>query len=89
MTGPAEMALDLESVIDVLAQTTVLLAGLDQADAARHIDTNRDPSALHTRVQHAVLITERIADRLRALGERVANTPPPDGPPISRDSGPI
>jgi hypothetical protein len=89
MTEPQEMAVDLEKVIDALAHTSLLLSGLDQADTARLGEIRPRQSALRTRVEHAVLTVERIADDLRAMAQRAANTPPPDGPPLSRDSGPI
>jgi len=93
MTEPVQRAMELarevETVVDVLNAAVAHFAGLDQADTARHLELRPRQSALRTRLEHAAVTVDRVADWLRDAAERAAQTPPPAGPPIVRDQGPI
>ncbi|MEU7802629.1 hypothetical protein AB0B10_25555 [Micromonospora arborensis] len=60
-----EFAREMESVNRALAETAVLLAGLDQADSARGLCRNRH-SPLRTLVEQAEQSAARVTEFLRA-----------------------
>ncbi len=60
-----ELSREMEGVNRVLANTAVLLAGLDQADSAREL-RNLTYSPLRTAVEQAVDSAARVTEFLRA-----------------------
>lgn len=89
MSEHDELALELDRVVDVIAQARVLVAGMDAADTARNGELRPRQSALRTRLEHAEATADRVARWLREAARSAAQSPPPSGPPISRDQGPI
>lgn len=72
MAESGEMAREMERVCRALEQTSVHLAGVDQADSARQLDDRVSYSPLRTAVDQARTSAGRVLRHLRKQGGRDA-----------------
>ncbi|MEU7821545.1 hypothetical protein [Catellatospora sp. NPDC049133] len=84
MSSPADMAHEMQTVLRALENARVLVAGLDQADAARKLVGQVAYSPLRTLLEHAEHAAARVIAQLGAQTPSAL-----EHPCVSRDGGPL
>ncbi len=76
--SPAELALELDRVVQALGEAAAYFAGADQADRARNLGVRVAYSPLRTLLEHALAA----ADRIQADLSHVVTTSTPTAPAV-------